>query len=256
MAEKWAVVTGASGGIGLEMAKLLAKRSYNLVLVARSKDKLEEIKQQLSHADLKVRICSLDLAEAGSAEALVRQTDQWGLVPEVLINNAGVGAFGHFLESDLKDALAMIDLNVSTLVKLSHLYGQKMLAKKRGFMLQVASTAAYQPLPSYAVYAASKSFVLSFSRAFNYEARQHGVSSTALCPGPTSTGFFANAHHTLNKSFEMMLMQPDDVAQQGLNAMFAREEYHVAGLLNKVSAFLPRLLPAGIVVRSAAFLMR
>jgi len=256
MTEKWAIVTGASGGIGLDIAKLLAERGYALVLVARSKDKLEEIQRQLSSATQQVKVVAVDLAKPGSCETLVHQTDKWGIVPEVLINNAGIGAFGPFLDSNADEVRGMMDLNVSALVQLSHLYGRKMRERRLGYILQVASTAAFQPLPSYAVYAATKSFVLSFSRAFNYEAREHGISSTALCPGPTSTAFFDKAHHKVNKSFQAIMMQPHEVARLGVDAMFARDECQIAGLINKITSALPRFLPSSMIVRSAGLFMK
>jgi short-subunit dehydrogenase len=256
MTEKWAIVTGASGGIGLDIARLLAERDYHLVLVARSQAKLDQAQKELSGAGRQVKVVSLDLTQTDACEKLVLQTDKWGIVPEVLINNAGIGAWGPFLDSTLDEVKGMMDLNVEALVLLSHLYGRKMRERRKGYMLQVASTAAFQPLPSYAVYAATKSFVLSFSRALNYETREHGVSSTALCPGPTSTSFFDRAHHKLNKSFETFMMQSSDVARQGVDAMFAREEFHVAGLMNKVTATLPRILPSSLVMRSAALFMK
>ncbi len=256
MTEKWAIVTGASGGIGLDIARLLAERDYHLVLVARSKDKLDAAQKELSAAGRQVKIMPLDLTRADACESLVQQTDKWGIVPEVLINNAGVGAHGPFLDGTLDEAKDMIHLNVDALVRLSYLYGRKMRERRHGYIMQVASTAAFQALPSYAVYAATKSFVLSFSRALNYEGREFGVSSTALCPGPTSTSFFDRAHHKLNKGVQAVMMQSMDVARQGVDAMFAREECHVAGLLNKVTATLPRLFPSALVVRSAAIFMK
>jgi short-subunit dehydrogenase len=256
MTEKWAIVTGASGGIGLDIARLLAERQYHLVLVARSQDKLREVQTELSTGGRQVKVVPLDLTQAGACEDLVHQTDKWGIVPEVLINNAGIGAWGPFLDSSLEEVKDMIDLNIDALVLLSHLYGRKMREQGKGYMLQIASTAAFQPLPSYAVYAASKSFVLNFSRALHYEGKEYGISSTALCPGPTATSFFDRAHHKLNKSFQALLMSSRDVAQQGVEAMFAREEYHVAGLINKVTAALPRIMPANLLVRSAAFFMK
>jgi short-subunit dehydrogenase len=257
MTEKWAIVTGASGGIGLDIARILAARNYHLVLVARSADKLNEVQKELSAGGGQVKVVALDLAQVGAAEKLVHQTDKWGIVPEVLVNNAGIGAWGPFLDGTLDEVKGMVDLNVQALVQLSYLYGRKMRERRLGYILQVASTAAFQPLPSYAVYGATKSFVLSFSRAFNYEARNHGISSTALCPGPTSTSFFDRAHHKLNKSFQSLMMQSNDVAQQGVDAMFAREESHVAGFLNRVGAsLLPRVMPAKLLVRSAALFMK
>jgi uncharacterized protein len=256
MTEKWAIVTGASAGIGLDIAKLLAERGYHLALVARSKDKLEEAQKLLSTGTRQVKVVVMDLVKAGSSEALVHQTDRWGIVPEVLVNNAGIGVYGPFLDSNIDDVQGMINLNIDALVHLTYLYGRKMRERKHGYIMQVASTGAFQPLPGYAAYAASKSFVLSFSRAFNYEARAYGVTSTALCPGPTLTGFFDKAQHKLNKSFQSIMMSAPDVARQGVNAMFAREECHVAGLLNKVTANLPRLFPSSLVIRSAAIFMK
>jgi short-subunit dehydrogenase len=256
MTEKWAIVTGASGGIGLDIARQLAERDYHLVLVARSQDKLKEVQKELVQGSRQVRIVVQDLARAGAVDALVKQTDSWGIVPEVLINNAGVGAWGPFLDGSLDRAKDMMTLNMDALVELSWHYGRKMREQKNGYILQVASSAAFQPLPAYAVYAATKSFVLSFSRAFNYELRSHGVSSTALCPGPTSTSFFDKAQHKLNTPFQALMMKAPDVARQGLDAMFAREEFHVAGFLNKVTAALPRIMPNGMVVRSAALFVK
>ncbi|HYX37192.1 MAG TPA: SDR family oxidoreductase [Oligoflexus sp.] len=256
MTEKWAIVTGASAGIGLDIAKLLAERDYHLVLVARSKDKLEEAQRQLASGSRQVRIVAIDLAKAGASESLVHQTDKWGIVPEVLVNNAGSGVYGPFLDSNIDDVQGMLNLNIDALVHLTWLYGRKMRERKNGYIMQVASTGAFQPLPNYAAYAASKSFVLNFSRAFNYESRADGVTSTALCPGPTLTGFFDKAQHKLSRSFQTIMMSSQDVARHGVNAMFAREECQVAGLLNKVSANLPRLLPSRLVVRGIAMFMK
>lgn len=256
MTEKWAIVTGASGGIGLDMAKILAERSYHLVLVARNRGKLEEAQKLLATPTRQVKIVVADLSKTESVEGLVQQTDKWGIVPEVLINNAGIGAHGPFLDGTAEEAHGMLNLNIDALVMLSYHYGRKMRERQLGYILQVSSTAAYQPLPNYAVYAASKSMVLAFSRAFNYEALPFGVSSTALCPGPTATSFFTNAHHKINRSFSAIMMSPEDVARQGIDAMFERQETHVAGFVNKVTAAIPRLVPSKLIVRSAAIFMK
>ncbi len=256
MTEKWAVVTGASSGIGLEIARQLAERGYNLVLVARSKETLQKVQKEWSRSDLEVRVVALDLALPKSPESLLKQTDAWQIVPEVLVNNAGIGSYGPFLDCSLADTQAMLDLNISAVVQLSHLYGQRMRELGGGYMLQIASVAAFQPLPSYSIYAATKSFVLSFSRSLHFELQAYGMSSTALCPGPTATSFFAKAQHTLSRSIERLMMKPEDVARQGLEAMFARQETHVSGLINKISSNLPRLIPGPLLVRSAALFMK
>ncbi|MCX6129695.1 MAG: SDR family oxidoreductase [Proteobacteria bacterium] len=256
MGNKWAIVTGSSSGIGLEMAKILASRGYNLVLVARSGDILSSLAKDLSTPALQVKTLSLDLTRRDSIDALVRQTDEWQITPDVLVNNAGVASYGPFLEQDESELLQMIELNMSALVLLSRLYAQRMSERKQGHILQLASIAAFQPLPQYAVYAASKSFVLSFSRALNFELRGSGVNCTALCPGPTESKFFERAKHSLNKSFEILLMKPEDVARQGLDAMFAGEDVYIAGRINHISAILSRFLPGNLGMRAASFLMK
>ena len=248
---QWAVVTGASCGLGREFARQLAARGYHLVLVARTAERLGETSAELASDTCLVRTVTLDLARAGAAEELVAQTDAWGLVPEVLVNNAGIGAWGRFLECAPDRVRGLLQLNASSLVLLSLLYGVRMRAKGRGYLLQVASTAAFQPVPSFAVYAATKSLVLSFSQALQYEGRKTGVSSTVLCPGPTATQFFTTAGLRPNRFFQAMMMPSAEVARHGLDAMFRRKAVHTPGFWNKLTVFLPRLLPAGWMVRAA-----
>lgn len=250
--DAWAIVTGASGGLGLEFARQLAGRGYHLVLVARSQPRLESAAQSLAAPGRQIRLVPLDLSEPDASAKLVAQTDAWGLTPTILVNNAGCGDWGRFLDRPLEPIDAMVRLNVSTLVQLSHHYGRRMRERRHGYLLQVASTAAFQPVPSYAAYAATKAFVLSFSRTLHYEGRKHGVSSTALCPGPTDTDFFRNAGQQPNAIFRAILLPPDRVARQGLDAMFRRRAVHVPGFINKLTAAVPRFLPSGWMARAAA----
>lgn len=250
--DAWAIVTGASGGLGLAFARELARRGYHLILVARSQPRLETAAQALAATGRSVRVVPLDLSLPDAASQLVAQTDVWGVVPEVLINNAGCGDWGRFFDRPLDPIDAMVRLNVSSLVQLSHHYGRRMRDRRHGYLLHVASTAAFQPVPSYAAYAATKAFVLSFSRALDYEGRKHGVSSTALCPGPTDTDFFRAAGQPLNAILRTILLRPDRVARQGLDAMFRRRAVHVPGLINKLTAAVPRFLPASWMARAAA----
>jgi short-subunit dehydrogenase len=252
----WAIVTGASGGIGLELARQLAGRGYHLVLVARSQPRLEAAAHELTARGGQVRLVPLDLSEPDAAMRLVEQTEAWGLTPEVLVNNAGRGDWGRFLDRPLDSLDAMVRLNVSSLVQLSHHYGRRMCERRHGYLLQVASTAAFQPVPSYAAYAATKAFVLSFSRALDHECRPRGVSSTALCPGPTDTDFFRAAGQQPNALFRAILLRPDRVAREGLDAMFRRRPVQVPGLVNKLTAAAPRLLPSGWMARAAALFTR
>lgn len=253
---RWAIVTGASGGLGREFARQLAARGYHLILVARTADRLEEARAELASDTCLVRTVTLDLARAGAAEELVAQTDTWGLVPEVLVNNAGVGAWGRFFDSAADRVRGLLQLNVSSLILLSLLYGGRMKARGRGYLLQVASIAAFQPVPSFAVYAATKSLVLNFSQALHHEGRKAGVSSTALCPGPTATQFFTTAGLRPNRFLRAMMMPSAEVARQGLEAMFRREAVHTPGWWNKLTVLLPRLMPTGWMVRAADLFMK
>ncbi len=253
---EWAIVTGASGGIGLEFARQLADRGYHLVLVSRSLSRLEAAARDLAAPGREIRLVPLDLSDPDGARRLIEQTEAWQITPEVLINNAGRGDWGRFLDRPLDSLDAMVRLNVSALIQLSHHYGRRMVERRRGYLLQVASTAAFQPVPSYAAYAATKAFVLSFSRALDHECRPRGVSSTALCPGPTDTDFFRVAGQKPNAIFRAILQPPERVARAGLDAMFRRRAVHVPGLVNKLTAVTPRFLPAGWMARAAALFTR
>ncbi len=250
--DKWAVITGASAGIGKECAKVLSARGYHLVVVARSLDGLNALKDELSANKKQVEVVALDLTLPEAPEQLVKITDAKNIIPEVLVNNAGIGCYGRFLDTKLPDQLRLLRLNVDTLISLSYLYGAKMRQRKNGYILQVASTAAFQPMPNYGLYAATKSLVLSFSRALNFESKADGVSSTALCPGATRTNFFDASKHTPSKDFERMMMPADAVARAGIDAMFARRDVHVSGLINSFYAFISRLVPASVMMRALA----
>ena len=257
MSKKWALVTGASGGIGLSIAQQLAqKHGYSLVLVARSADKLNAIKNELQSAKIAVELAALDLSLPDVPEQLIKITDNLGITPDILVNNAGCGEYGRFFDTQLTDQLKMLQLNVNSLVALSHLYGQRMLERKHGYILQVASTAAFQPLPFYGLYAGTKSLVLSFSRTLNFEYSPHGVSSTALCPGPTDTDFFKAKSGDPTAQLKNMMMSADAVAAQGIKAMFARRELSITGNLNKLGILASRLAPSRLIMGAIAEVMR
>ena len=256
MSKKWAIVTGASGGIGLSCANILAERGYSLVLVARSKSTLEAQQKDYVSKGIGCEICVLDLSHIEAPQELVAFTDAKGIVPDVLVNNAGVGVYGKCLETNLSEQVAMLKLNVEALVSLSHLYGQKMVARKHGYILQVASTAAFQPLPYFGLYAGTKSLVLSYSRCLNFEYQDQGVSSTALCPGPTKTNFFAGKKNETTKQLASMMMSADEVARKGIDAMFARREVCVTGITNYLGAVLGRLAPSKLMMKAIADVMR
>lgn len=239
-----ALVTGASGGIGLELARLLAAQGHELHLVARRADALEAAAAELGRD--RVRVHAADLTRPGAAAALAEAVPR----VDVLVNNAGVGNFGPFAEADLDRTLGMIQLNVAALTELTRRYLPGMVATGRGRVLNVASTAAFQPGPLMAVYYATKAYVLSFSEALAEELRGSGVTVTALCPGPTASGFQAGADMEASKLVKgRSLPTAAEVARDGLRAMDAGKVVHVSGVRNKVLASSIRVTPRPVVRR-------
>jgi short-subunit dehydrogenase len=236
-----ALVTGASGGIGLEIARVLAA-DHDLVLVARSADRLGEIAAELNGA----RVLAIDLADPDAVARIV------GEVPEVdvLVNNAGVGDFGPFVEADPAKLDTLIALNIGALTRLTRAYLPGMLARKQGRILNVASTAAFQPGPLMAVYYATKAYVLSLSEALAEETRGTGVTVTALCPGPTASGFQAGAAMEGSKLVRgRKLPTAESVARYGVAAMRKGDVVAVPGVRNKMLASSIRVTPRGVVRR-------
>ncbi|ATD01373.1 SDR family NAD(P)-dependent oxidoreductase [Pseudoalteromonas spongiae] len=186
------LITGASSGIGLELAHIHAENGDDLVIVARSENKLTELKHTLeTKHDVSVHVISADLSLPESAQQVFEQTDALGLNIDILINNAGFGGHGKFVERTLVDDLAMMQLNMMTLTSLTHLYLQGMIARNHGKILNVSSTASFMPGPLQAVYYATKAYVTSFSQALAEEVKHHNITVTALCPGTVDTGFVA-----------------------------------------------------------------
>ena len=188
-----ALITGASNGIGLELARIHAKRGGNLVLVARSQDKLNQLADELraQYHNIQITVIAQDLAMPHAAQSVFAQTEQLGIQVDILINNAGFGGHGRFFERELPKEQQMIQLNITTLTELTHLYLQGMVARRSGKILNVSSTASFMPGPLQAVYYATKAYVTSFSQAVAEEVREFGISVTALCPGAVATDFVA-----------------------------------------------------------------
>ena len=186
-----ALITGASNGIGLELARIHAKRGGDLVLVARSQDKLNQLADELraQYHNIQITVIAQDLAMPHAAQSVFAQTEQLGIQVDILINNAGIGGHGRFFERELAKEQQMIQLNITTLTELTHLYLQGMVARRSGKILNVSSTASFMPGPLQAVYYATKAYVTSFSQAVAEEVREFGISVTALCPGAVDTGF-------------------------------------------------------------------
>lgn len=244
-----ALVTGASSGIGAGFAEALAREGYDLVLVARRRDRLEEIARRAASYGTAASVVELDLERDGAVEEL---RTRCGTV-EVLINNAGFGAHGVFGELPLERQLGEIRLNVETLVALTHAYLPAMAARGAGTVVNVASTAAFQPVPYMAVYGATKAFVLSFSEAIAQEYRGRGVKIVALCPGATQTEFF---EHAGDAGVLERRRSVDQVIETALAAMRAGRTVAIDGIENVALANVPRFFPRGVVSRIAAAVMR
>jgi hypothetical protein len=258
MDKTWAVITGASGGIGEAMARRLAARGHSLVLVARSADKLQALADATKREHgTETLIVALDLGAGGAADRVAEVICEAGIVPEILINNAGFGVFGLHADTDLAEEQAMLDLNIVALTRLTKHLLPGMLAAKRGRIVNVASTAAFQPGPYMAVYYATKAYVLSYSEALAEELAGSGVSVTALCPGPTASGFQDKAamqDSALVKG--KRLPGADKVAAFAIAAMDRGRRVAVHGLRNRLLAQSIRVTPRRIVTWLVARMSR
>ena len=250
-----ALVTGASMGIGVDLAECFAKDGYDLVLAARSQDALKDVAGRLATKyEVKATPIAADLAQHGSGERLAAQIAARGLSIDVLVNNAGYGVAAAFAGSDRAGELGMIDVNVRALVELTHIYWPRMLGNRRGGVLNVASTAAFQPGPLMAVYYASKAFVLSFSEALWKEADGTGVHVSCLCPGPTVSKFRERAGTGKTRLARTgPPMSSIEVAEKGYRAWLENRRVIVTGARNAVVArmvpFLPRKVLLSMVHR-------
>ncbi|MFT8309553.1 MAG: SDR family oxidoreductase [Sporolactobacillus sp.] len=236
---KTALVTGASSGIGYALAERLAADHYDLILIARSKEKLDAMKA--AWPDLSVKVITKDLSKQGAAKEVYDEVKRAGLVVDLLINNAGFGLVGAFQSLPIEQQSNMIQLNCTALTELTS-YFLPDLRSRSGKIMNVASTAAYQPGPFMAVYFASKAYVLSFSEALSEELNGSGVTVTALCPGPTHTQFGAVAHAENIKMFSRT-MNVSDVASAAYRALMKGKRVIITGRLNYVGALAAKLLP-------------
>lgn len=252
-----ALVTGASSGLGVDFARELAARGSDLVLLARREDLLRKHADELAaRFQVRTQIVAMDLAERDAPQRLFEQLAAAGTQIDVLVNNAGYGLYGAFTELAWERERNMLELDIVTLVHMSKLFVQPMVARKRGFMLHVASIGAYQPSPLYASYSAAKSFVLNFGVALNHELRRTGVHSTVISPGITATEFLKVAGQSATLYQRMMMMQSADVARIGIEAMLKGRSSVVPGIGNKLGALLPRLLPLRASAAVAEVTMR
>jgi short-subunit dehydrogenase len=250
-----ALITGASAGIGVEFARRLAARGYDLVLVARRRDRLDALAREIvaAHPRVRVDVIAQDLLEPSAIERIATELAAANVAVDLLVNNAGFGAHGAFAQSDPASGANQIALNVAALVALSRAFVSGMVARGRGGIINVASTAAFQPLPQMAVYGATKAFVLSFSEALHEEVRRSGVRVLALCPGATDTEFFGIAGESAAVGTKRDVR---DVVETGLRAFASKRAVAIDGLLNAALATGVRFMPRAAVRRTSAVLMK
>jgi len=247
---KWALVTGASAGIGVALAKELAAGGTHLVLTARRKDRLDELAKELIAAHgIKTEVFSADLAEPGAPEKIFAFTRERGLAIELLINNAGFGRYGEFHTVELPRLLDMVQVNCTAVVYLTRLYLPEMVARRHGDVLILASTASFQAVPYISTYAATKAFDLLFAEGLAEEMKPYGIRVCALCPGSTESEFHAVSGQ---EKFIRNAETAEKVARTGLKALAARKSYVISGLGNYLGTHGERLVPRRFVTKVAA----
>lgn len=253
-----AIVTGASAGLGLEFARLFVKDGHQVVLVARRQEQLEAVAKALKteFPNSKAHVIGMDLALPGAGKRLWERTEALNLKIDFLVNNAGFGDCGNFSELSLSRQLQMIDLNVRTLVELAHLYLPSMRANRSGRILNVGSTAGFQPGPYMATYFATKAFVNSFSEALNEELKGTGVTCTVLAPGATATEFQQNAHLDKALLFKTGVAKSAPVVLAGYRGMMKGRSLVVPGFKNKAMIQLLRISPRALVLKMVSRLNR
>ena len=249
---KTALITGASSGLGADFARQLAAYGCNLILVARRAERLQELRTEISAAyAVSIGYQAMNLVTPDAPQRLYEQIQGSGQRVDVLVNNAGYGLYGQLWNQPWEQLHAMLELDMVVLTHLTRLFAAEMVARRFGYILQVASTGAFQPTPTYAAYAAAKSYVLNFGEALHYELRQTGVTCTVLCPGSTRTEFFEIAGHAVTSYERATMMDSATVARIGLNAMLRGRSSVVPGWLNAVFALGSHLLPRQVLAAMA-----
>ncbi len=242
---KWALVTGASSGIGAALARELAGRGANLVLTARRRERLEALAAELTGKGAEVRLVTADLTDRTAPATIFAATEGDGLAIDILVNNAGLGQYGSFKNSQLDQELDQVRVNCEAVVHLTRLYVPRMLARRQGWILVVASTASFQPVPFLSTYAATKGFDRYFALGLAEELAPHGVRVTALCPGPTESEFFEVAGA---QEFRARGVQATEVvAAKGIDALARGQRTIIPYFGGWLSALLVRLVPTGVI---------
>ena len=248
---KTALITGASAGIGLEFAKIFAKEKHDLVITARNKTKLNELADEIkTKNNVNVKVIAKDLSKQNAGEEIFDELKNENIVTDVLINNAGFGVFDNYWDVKLQDEKDMLQVNIMALTELTNLFAKDMANRGGGKILNVASTAAFQPGPTMAGYYASKAFVLSYSQAIDFELRKKGVQVSTLCPGPTITEFQIRANmEDLNLFKKGFTMSAEKVAQIGYYGLMKGKPVIIAGAMNKISAMSSKISPAKVSMK-------
>ncbi len=241
---RWALVTGASAGIGTALARELARHGAKLILTARRRDRLDALAAELAGKGAEVRVVVADLNDPDAPQQLYDATEGAGVVVDILVNNAGLGQYGAFHSSDLEQELSQVRVNCEAVVRLSRLFVPRMVERRRGWLLVVASTASFQPVPYISTYAATKVFDRFFALGLAAEVARFGVKVTALCPGPTESEFFDVAGAA---AFRRHVQPAEDVARLGVAALARGQRTILPQTQGKVTAFLVRFLPVSLI---------
>jgi short-subunit dehydrogenase len=244
---KWALVTGASSGIGAALARELAKHGAKLILTARRLDRLETLAHELSTNDTEVRIVPADLNDPAAPQQIYNATEGAGLTVDILINNAGLGQYGAFAHSEIAQELSQVRVNCEAMVRMTRLFVPRMVERRRGWILILASTASFQPVPYISTYAATKAFDRFFALGLAAEVARFGVKVTALCPGPTESEFFDIAQAA---AFKGNKVQPSaEVARLAIAALARGKRTLIPYFRGRIRAFFIRFLPVGLITR-------
>jgi short-subunit dehydrogenase len=252
--ERWAIVTGASSGLGTEFANQLAARGYDVVLVARRLERLQTVAKDIEAKGRRAIAIESDLTAPGAVQALLRELEARNVAADLLVNNAGVGLYGAALDHTVDQVGAMLRLNVLALTELALALGRQMAARGSGAIINVSSTAGFQPQPWFATYSASKAYVTSFSLALAHELAPKGVRVLTHCPGPTRTEFNRVAAVHAARDTDWVYMSAEKCVALALRALDRRRRLVVPGFLNAIAAFLARRSPLGLLTRVTAWL--
>jgi short-subunit dehydrogenase len=252
--KEYAIITGASKGIGKSIAFELAKRNYNLLLIARSENELLALKKDIeAKYSIAVEVLVKDLSLPGSSLEVKDWINNHSIAVSVLVNNAGYGLWGSFEDIALEKHLNMLQLNINAILELTYFLLPFLKQQKQSYVLNIASTAAYQAVPTMGLYAASKAFVLLFTRALRFELKDTPVSVTCVSPGPVDTGFAERAGlNAFSKMAQKFNMKPEVLAEAAVQAMFDKKSEVIPGIINKISTYATRFLPKSFIEKTAA----